>query len=214
MSFTNRISLSAAAAVLATNSIAGASIVQMTFEGLQDGELIGGFYNGGAGGFGSTGSQNWGFTFSPNARGLIDADQGGTGNFGNEPSPSTVMYFTSGTSITVNRADGFQGVYGYYASFAQNASWAVYSGINGTGSLLASGSLVATGAGNGDPNGAEYAEWRSFGQFLASGADGRSLVLTGVANEIGFDNLTFTVPAPGALALLGVVGVASSRRRR
>jgi len=39
-------------------------------------------------------------------------------------------------------------------------------------------------------------------------------VLTGVANEIAFDNLTFTVPAPGALVLLGVAGIAGSRRRR
>jgi len=214
MSFTNRISLGVALASLTLVTSAGAAIVQMTFEGLQDNEQVGGFYNGGAGGFGSTSAQNWGFTFSANARALIDADQGGTGSFGNEPSPSTIMYFTGGSSITINRADGFQGVYRYYASFAQSASWAVYSGTNGTGSLLASGSLVSTGAGNGDPTGGNYAEWRSFGQFLAAGTDGRSLVLTGVANEIAFDNLTFTVPAPGALALLGVVGVASSRRRR
>jgi hypothetical protein len=214
MSFTNRISLCAASAVLCATSASSASIVQLTFEGLQDNEQVGGFYNGGAGGFGSIGSQNLGFTFSGNARALIDADQGGTGNFGNEPSPSTVMFFTGGSAITINRSAGFQGVYGYYASFSQAASWAVYSGINGTGDLLASGSLVSTGAGNGDPSGGNYAEWRSFGQFLSAGTDGRSLVLTGVANEIAFDNLTFTVPAPGALALLGVAGLAGSRRRR
>jgi len=214
MSFTNRLSLGAAAVALTASSLASGAIVQMTFEGLQDSELVGGFYNGGSGGFGSTSAQNWGFTFSANSRALIDADQGGTGNFGNEPSPSTILYFNGGSSVTISRAAGFQGVYGYYASFSRAASWAVYSGVEGTGTLLASGNLPATGAGNGDPTGGNYAEWRSFGQFLASGTDGRSLVLTGVANEIAFDNLTFTVPAPGALGLLGVAGIAGSRRRR
>ena len=104
MSFTNRISLCAASAVLCAASPSSASIVQLTFEGLQDNEQVGGFYNGGAGGFGSIGSQNLGFTFSGNARALIDADQGGTGNFGNEPSPSTVMYFTGGSAITIRHA--------------------------------------------------------------------------------------------------------------
>jgi hypothetical protein len=58
--------------------------ILLDFEGLKDQEPLGGFYDAVS------------ITFSNNALGLIDSDNGGTGNFGGEPSPVTVLFWLSG----------------------------------------------------------------------------------------------------------------------
>ena len=61
---------------------------------------------------------------------------------------------------------------------------------------------------------AEYDRWALVGASFVGVA--HSVTFTGAANYIGFGDVTFgsTVPAPGALALLAVVGCLTRRRRK
>ena len=183
------------------------ALTTLTFEGVGDLAYIGNFYNGGAGG-------NLGVVFSPNAQTIIDRDAGGSGNFANEPSGSTAAYWNDGSSsISINVANGFTQFHGYYTTLTEVGSWAIYSGADATGTVLASGVFNALGSSSGDPNG-EFSNWELFAASGGGSWIGRSIVLTGVSNKIGFDDLSFEiVPAPGALALLSVAGAIRRRRR-
>jgi len=92
---------------------ANAAPIVLTFEGLQNYESIGGFYSGGAGSLGSSGP-NLGITFSTNTLAIIDADAGGSGNFGGEPSPSTIMFFLEGDSAIMNVLAGFDTGFSFF----------------------------------------------------------------------------------------------------
>src|SRR5690242_20191664 len=86
---------------------ARAAVVVLDFEGLQNLEAVNNFYNGGTGGNGSGPGTNYGIEFSTNSLAIIDADAGGSGNFGHEPSPDTILFFLSGGAATMNVAAGF-----------------------------------------------------------------------------------------------------------
>jgi hypothetical protein len=190
----------------------------LTFEGLGNLAPIGNFYNGGAGG-------NLGISMSANSLAIVDADAGGSGNFGGEPSPSTVMFFLQGQAALMNVLDGFDtGFSFFYSAVNQPGSLQVFDGLDGTGNVLASLDLPVTPLnGAPDPSGA-------FSPFVPIGVafDGiaRSIAFAGVGDQIGFDNVTFGsvtpvddqqgVPLPGSLILLaaGGLGVAARRRRR
>src|SRR5258705_13892527 len=87
------------------SSPAFAGPLVLCFEGLQNFESVDQFYNGGTGSLGSGPNTNFGIQFS-NAVAFIDADAGGTGNFGGEPSPSTAITFLGAGSTTMNVAAG------------------------------------------------------------------------------------------------------------
>jgi hypothetical protein len=205
-------------ALLAFTLVAATATVQavpfMDFEGLGNLDNIQEFYNGGLSGMGYTGT-NHGVSFSDNALALIDADNGGTGNIANEPSPSTVLFFLTGTAATMNVDAGFlEGFSFYYSSVAYDGVVNVYDGLNGTGQVLASLNLPALGYGIGDPNGA-YGNWASVGVTFNGVA--KSIDFGGTANYIVFDNVTLgpdAVPEPTMLAILGLGLGAAARRRR
>lgn len=203
----NHRSTFASASVFTMCSVAPGAITTLTFEGLGNGQGIGGYYAGGAGG-------DFGISFSANARSAIDSDAGGSGNFANEPSGSTAAYWSNGaSSISIDVANGFTSFSGYYTTISFTGSWAIYSGAGATGSIVASGTFNALGSSSGDPNG-EFSNWELFGANGDGSWIGRSIVLSGTSNEIGFDDLSFDiVPAPGALALLALAGGARRRRR-
>jgi len=69
-----------------------AGTVVLTFEGFGDQEEIRDYYNGGVGSLGSGPGPSYGISFSSNALAIIDEDAGGSGNFGGEPSPDTIMF--------------------------------------------------------------------------------------------------------------------------
>ena len=75
----------------------------LTFEGLQNGELVEDFYNGGTGSSGSSGF-DYGVELLDVSEALIDLDSGGGGNFANEPTPDTVVFFTIGGEIILDVA--------------------------------------------------------------------------------------------------------------
>ena len=78
--------------------------------------------------------------------------------------------------------------------------------------MLATLNLIGLSSDN-NPN-AEYDRWALVGASFVGVA--HSGAFTGAANYIGFGDVTFgsTVPAPGALALLAVVGCLTRRRRK
>jgi opacity protein-like surface antigen len=206
-----------AALLLGAAPAAQAAVITLDFEGVGNFNPVGEFYNGGAGG-------NLGVSFSENALAIVDADAGGGGNFGGEPSPDTILFFLSGTAATLNYLDGFTDGFSFFYSAVNNSgSISVYDGLNGTGNVLASLFLPVTPSDGGDPNG-------NFSPFFAIGVAfsgiARSIDFAGTANQIAFDNITFgsvtpgggdpsPVPVPASLPLLaaGLGGLALARRR-
>ena len=206
----------AAASLVAVMAPATAAIVVLDFEGIGNAVAVGNFYNGGAG-------TNYGVQFSPATLALVDSDAGGTGNFANEPSPSTIMFFLDANNATLNVAAGFDTGFSFFYSSSTVATVNVYAGLNKTGALLGSLNLVAQHTGNncqGDPTGT-FCNWTAVGVAFAGIA--RSIDFGGTANQTGFDNITFGSkdPVPGipepstyAMLALGLAGVGLVSRRR
>ena len=182
--------------------------ITLTFEGLGNNAPIGDYYNGGAGG-------SLGIHFGPDALALIDNAHGGTGNFSHAPSCCTVMYFLSGPGDVMDVAAGFTTGFSFFYADQIGFTGAVdvWSGLDGTGSLLTSLSLPSTPT--------PYTVFVPIGVGFAGTA--KSVVFTGSANFIAFDNVTLGsvtpgggVPEPASIVLFGTValGVALKLRKR
>ena len=202
------------------STAASAVVITLTFEGVGNSCSINNFYNGGTDSCGNSGT-NYGVGFGANALGLVDADAGGSGNFGNEPTPDTIMFFLTGSAV-LNFGAGFtDGFSFFYTSTSFPGSVSVWSGLDATGVLLGTIDLAALGTGPGDPSGA-FSNWEI--GFLAFAGTAMSIDFGGTVNQIGFDNITFgstdprppQIPEPATLALLGIalagLGFASRRR--
>lgn len=208
------------ACILLIASFASATVVTLTFEGLQDNEAIMNYYNGGTGGNGSGPGPNYGITFGSDSLALIDADNGGSGNFANEPTPDTIAYFLNGPGVIMNVAGGFDTGFSFWYTANGAGSVTVYDGLDGTGNVLGTLALTSNwmdGNCTGDPTG-QYCHWDPIGVTFAGTA--MSVNFSGAANGIGFDNITLGSgtptpgPEPGTLMLLGTGGLAMLLRRR
>ena len=172
----------------------GGTIV-LDFEGLGDLDNINNFYNGGTSGSGYSGT-DYGVEFGV-AMGIIDEDAGGTGQFANEPSSSTIMFFLDDNQAYMNVAAGFTtGLSFYYSSNTLVAAVSVFDGLNGTGNLLGTVNLTLNFNINctGDPNGV-YCNWDTIAVPFEGTA--MSVVFSGAAGFIGFDDITFGSLTPG-----------------
>lgn len=176
------------------------------------------YYNGGFTLGGNGPGPNWGIQFVSQSLTILDNDTpGGSGNFANEPTGETVLFFigAAGSAAVMNVLPGFDtGFATYYSSIAQPGTIRVWDGLNATGNVLATIPLNALGsAGNGDPTG-QYDTWALVGTNFAGTAF--SVSFEGAPNFIAFDQVTFgsNIPAPGAIALLGMGGLLAARRRR
>jgi hypothetical protein len=206
-----------------------ASTIVLTFEGLKTSEPIMNFYDGGWGGLGSGPGPNEGITFSADSLAVISSTASGGGNFYGNPSGNTVAFFLTGSGDTMNGAAGFTtGFSFYYSSPFNSGVVGVYSGLNGTGTLLATLALPPTPQGRGaagcDSN-HDYCPWVPFGVSFAGTA--KSVLFDGTVDRIGFDNITLgsvvpqSAPEPAAsrYLLLGLAAVsltlwARQKRRR
>jgi len=209
--------LTAVAMLVGSAATLHAQVTQLTFEGLADNQVIGNYYNGGAGG-------NLGVTFGNTAQGLIAYDAGGSGNFQSAPSGVTIMYFPSATNAYMNVAGGFDtGFSLFYSAIIYGGSVSIYDGFDGTGNLLGTVTLPTTPSQPGTPGCPSSAQYCPFeAASLAFAGTGHSAVFTGSANYIAFDNVTFgstspvtATPEPASFVLLasGLVGLLTLRRR-
>lgn len=199
----------------------------LTFEGVGNLAAVNDFYNGGTDSAGNSGI-NYGINFSDTSLGVIDSDDGGSGNIANEPSADTVLFFLSGGAATMNVAAGFDTGFSFYYSANANDTFVnVWSGLNSTGTLLATLNLSLNyndDGCTGDPTGA-YCHWDPIGVSFAGIA--HSVDFGGTANYVGFDNVTLgsatagggtPVPEPAALGVFGLgvllIGLFAGLRRR
>jgi len=214
--------LFAAAAV----SAASAAVVTLDFEGIADRSAVGDYYNGAG-----PAAANFGASFSLDTLALVDRDAGGTGNFANEPSPNTVMFFLNASNAILNVSAGFSDGFSFFYSSAVTTTIDVYDGVNGSGNLLQSLSLAAqfNQGCTGDPTG-DFCNWTAVGVSFVGLA--KSVNFGGAADFVGFDNITFGsatpggpgtppppppgVPTPMTLSLVGVglLALAATRRRK
>ena len=172
----------------------------LTFEGLQDGEEVLNYYDGGTGSFGSGPGPNYGVTFGSSALALTAPP----GNFANNPTPPTILYFISGSGAVMNVPAGFTtGFSFYYASTTYAGTVTVWDQVGATGNLLATVNLPVTGSYCGGSSEA-YSCWNPIGVTFTGTA--KSVDFGGIANQIGFDNITFgsATPSPTGTAPVGV----------
>jgi len=217
MRLANLVKMAAALALMGAAIQASASPITLTFEGVGDQASVNNFYNGGTDSAGNSGT-NYGINFSTSSLGLIDSDAGGSGNFANEPSASTILFFTSGAAATMNVAAGFDTGFSFYYAAFSSGFVNVYDGLNGTGNVLATINLAALPNNcSGDPTGGACL-WTPIGVAFAGIA--HSVDFGGTVNQIGFDNITLGaadpagIPEPGSMALLGLGLAAMAARRR
>jgi hypothetical protein len=186
----------------------GGSIV-LTFQGLLNGEQVENFYNAGLGSMGSGPGPTFGATFTADAFVLTDMK-----HYSGEPTPPEVMLLGDNSvpggqqiAATMNVAGGlvsdFSFYYGSIESTDAPQSVKIYSGLNGTGTILGSMALMMTPGSSNNPLNPQAV-------FTATPVDipfpgvAHSVVFTGGNQQIVFDNIQFTpaVPAPASLVLL------------
>ena len=129
---------------------AGAQV--LNFEGVTTGRdpvPIGNFYNGGAG-------PNYGVDFSSNAITIClntpsqTCSNTSRGGRGDPTSQGYGLFFLSGSQTYMNRSAGFtNGFSFFYSAVNSGGSFSVYSGLNGTGTLLGTLALPTTPSGPG-----------------------------------------------------------------
>lgn len=202
------LALLASAPALAQNS------VTIDFEGAPGYvHAIGDFYNGGTDSLGRSGP-NYGVSFTDSLVGLSNDALGPY--YAGAPSPLTVAFAVDSNAF-MNVAAGFSGAltFSYSSTEAVANAVSVYSGLNGTGSLLGSIGLL----GNAQLGCRDTAFCRFDALDFAFAGIGRSIGLGVNANAVLYDNITVTpVPEPQTYLLmfagLAVVLGAHQRRRK
>jgi len=173
---------------------------QLTFDGLQNGEPIDNYYDGGRGGFGSGPGPSDGITFTSNSLAEII----GLPPFPAGPVGNPVALFT-GTGDYMNVPAGFDTSLSFYYYGTAPGSVTVFSGLNGTGRALLTVTLPPD------------ATFLGAGGFFSGVA--KSVDFSSATNDIYFDNVTsgaVVLPEPASLTLLGagLLAMAAWLRRK
>lgn len=126
--------------------------------------------------------------------------------FTNAPSPLGVAFVqldgVVNTAAYMNVAAGVTGGLSFHHAGTEAAVISAYSGLNGTGTLLGSITLAATG---------DYATWQK--SVLSFAGSAQSFDLTGLNGVAALDNIA-AVPEPSSIALLLAGGALLLARRR
>lgn len=217
--------------LMAIPASVSAQVVTLNFEGINSSypstnyAQIRNFYNGGTSSQGTTGT-NYGISFGSNALAICLNTIGATcsntsrGGLGDPSSQRGGLFFLNGSETFLNYSAGFTTGFSFNYVGQFTGSVGVYDGLNGTGNLLGSVSLV--------PNGSNCPAYSSVGfcPFGPAGVTfagiGRSIAFGGVANQIVFDDVTFGSAIPGgvpepstwAMLILGMGAIGGAMRRR
>ena len=210
-------SLAALSALALSAAPAHAANAWIDFDGPTSFASVADYYNGGTDGAGASGA-NLGVSFCGSILGLANdglADSPSGNYFSNAPTMGGVMFNNLGETGLMNVAKGFTGEVSLFYSSAGALAGAVtiYSGLNGTGSVLGSVSLL-----NNAQTGCSDSSYCHFDLASVSFTGvARSLVFNGGLNG-AIDNIAITaVPEPGAYALmlagLAAVGLVARRKQ-
>jgi hypothetical protein len=221
----------ALAASLALTAVAPALAdpITLNFAGLNGDaeEFVNDYYNGGTGSLGSSGGTNYGISFS---NGLAcSVLPNGACNSGGLPDGGNLLFFTDGSASQMNVSGGFDTGFSFYYSAVNVPAFVnVYSGLNGTGDLLATLNLAVTPSIPGAPgcNGGGFCPYVAVG--VNFGGIAHSVDFGGSANQVAFAAITLgsatagagdgAVPEPASWAMMlagfGAVGTAMRRRQR
>lgn len=191
----------------------------LTFQGLGNLQQVGNFYDGS----GLSGTPNYGVSFSANFYAEKSFAQGGAGNF-NLARVGPAIFLCpggppncGGTQMEgmMNVTGGFSGINFFYVT-GQTETVTVWSGANGTGTVLATIQLTSNSCG-GFPT---YCQWGDYGQLFTGTA--HSITFSGSSgNMFGLSDITLgsrsaAIPEPSTFYLLGggVVGIFAGKLRR
>jgi len=196
----------------------------LNFAGLGDLQQVNNFYNGS----GLTSTPNFGVTFSSNFYGLLPTPAG-HGDFAKTPTGMPAIFLCGTTCMsgagmkvtgTINVNGGFgSGLNFFYAFLAtkpgQVETVTVWSGANGTGTILATISLSA----NACSSAPFYCTWSQ--ASLSFSGTAHSVTFTGPADQLGLSDITIgssrtAIPEPSSIYLLGtgLAGVSLGSIRR
>jgi hypothetical protein len=213
---------------LFTSSGANA-LIDLTFENIapypnDNPVLIQGYYNGGTSSIGTSGP-DLGVSFSPNALLIClnslstDCSNTSRGGLGDPSSQEGALFFLSGAQTFMDVAAGFTTGFSFnYSAIHDTGSVSVFSGVDGTGTLLATLDLPTTPSGPCAGYDAPFCPFFPIGVSFPGVA--RSVSFAGVDNQIVFDDVTFGSVTPGipelstwAMMLVGFAGFGFARYR-
>jgi hypothetical protein len=196
----------ALAFMLTTAGSAFADPVVLNFEGINSTypsgfAFINTFYDGGTSSDGTTGT-NYGITFSSNAQAIclntpgVSCSNTSRGGLGDPTSQEGALFFLSGSNTFMDDPAGFTtGFSLFYTAFSDAGSLSVFSGLDGTGTLLATLALPVTPSTCNSTYGAQFCPFDPVGVAFSGTAE--SISFAGVENQIVFDDVTFGSVTPG-----------------
>jgi hypothetical protein len=171
--------------------------VVLDFNNLEIGEQVLGYYNGGDGSLGTGPGPNLGITFTSD---FVTVAQGVFG----PPFQGEELTGTSGTMDVLPAFGGTGGTFSfYYSNMGADSTVNLYSGLDGSGSLVATIPLTNTAFGAASP-------------LAGLPLPFESAVFTGTGGALVFDNMTFSPPGVGpvtpepssiSLLLIGLLAV-------
>jgi hypothetical protein len=189
-------------------SAAPAFSLTLDFQDVGGYNFVGEYYNGGTNDVGATGP-NYGVSFGGDILGMTN-DEFFT-YYTNEENPGAIA--AVGSNAAMNVANGFTGEVWFNYSATAATTVTVWSGLNGTGTLLGTFDLAAT---NDACTEVSFCNW-GLGQLNLAGV-AHSIQFGDSVGVAGFDNVTVNqVPVPAAawlmMSALGGLGLARRNKK-
>ncbi len=172
---------------------AASGVIALNFEGMGNLDEISQFYNGGTSNDGFSGKK-YGVYFSNNALAIINAANGGSGNFISSSGSKTALFFLTGSGFTLSAPSGFTNSLSFRYTSSAIVSVSVYDGVDGTGNLLASQQFQPLVMGK--KGGQRYFDnWKH--SVVNFSGTAKSVTFSGQPDQCAFDDVTLGSESPG-----------------